>query len=203
MAAIWLQGLQTSMVTVAFSGAQGMTPRAEVVRSAATTRMVATNVNAVTRDIWKVVGFRTLSPEAHAALVACASDQGLSVSGYLRRVVADTLSVRQITGTSRTHDLTPKRYAYRKVRGEEVGDPSMTVGEVVTAAIDHRARAWHSSGLYFDKNLPELQTKIRESMPALRKLERSTESVDAAMTRIRKSSDSGTRQAVGFLDSWG
>jgi hypothetical protein len=79
----------------------------------------------------------------------------------------------------------------------------MTVGEAVTAAINHRARAWHSSGLYFDKNLPELQTKIRESMPALRKLERSTESVDAAMTRIRKSDDSDARQAVEFLDSWG
>ncbi len=164
-----------------------------------------TNVYVVTRDIWKVVGFRTLSPEAHAALVARASDQGLSLSSYLRRVVADTLNVREITGTSHPPDSTPKGYtaAYRKVRRGEVCDPSMTVGEVVTAAINHRARAWHSSGLYFDKNLPELQTKIRESMPALRKLERSTESVDAAMTRIRKSDDSDARQAVGFLDSWG
>ena len=126
------------------------------------------------------------------------------MSSYLRRVVADTLNVLEATGTSRTLDPTPKTYAaaYRKVRrGED--DPFITVGEVVTAAIKHRARAWHSSGLYFDKNLPELQTKIRESMPALRKLERSTESVDAAMTRIRKSSDSDTRQAVGCLDSWG
>ena len=159
----------------------------------------------MTGDIWKVVGFRTLSLEAHAALVACASDQGLSLSSYLRRVVADTLNVRDITGTSRSLDSTPRSYAgaYRQVRGREVCDPSMTVGEVVTTAINHRARAWHRSGLYFDKNLPELQTKIRESMPALRKLERSTESVDAAMTRIRKSGDSNTRHAVEFLDSWG
>ncbi len=159
----------------------------------------------MSRDVWKVVGFRTLSPEAHAALVARASDQGLSVSGYLRRVVADTLNLLEATGTSRTLDPTPKTNAaaYRKVRGGELCDPSMTVGEVVTAAINHRARAWHVSGLFFDKNLPELQTKIRESMPALRKLERSTESVDAAMTRIRKSGDSNTRQAVEFLDSWG
>ena len=159
----------------------------------------------MTGDIWKVVGFRTLSPEAHAALVASASDQGLSVSSYLRRVVAAALNVLEATGTSRTLDSTPRSYAgaYRKVRGREVCDPSMTVGEVVTTAINHRARAWHRSGLFFDKNLPELQTKIRESMPALRKLERSTESVDAAMTRIRKSGDSNTRHAVEFLDSWG
>lgn len=159
----------------------------------------------MTRDIRKVVGFRTLSPEAHAALVDRASNQGLSVSNYLRRVVADALNVLEATGTSGTLDPTPNRYAgsYRKVRGGELYDPSVTVSEVVTAAINHRARAWHSSGLYFDKNLPELQTKIRESMPALKKLERSTKSVDAAMTRIRKSGDSDERQAVEFLDSWG
>ena len=91
MAAIWLQGRQTSMVTVVSSVAQGMTPRAEILDNAATTRMVATNVNAVTSDAWKVVGFRTLSPEAHAAVVGRAEDQGLSVSGYLRRVVATDL----------------------------------------------------------------------------------------------------------------
>ena len=44
MAAIWLQGLQTSMVTVAFSGALGMAPRAQVGLTAVTMRTVATNV---------------------------------------------------------------------------------------------------------------------------------------------------------------
>jgi hypothetical protein len=167
--------------------------------------MVATNVYVVTRDVWKVVGFRTLSPEAHAALVARASDQGLSLSSYVRRVVAGTLNVRETTGTSRTLESTQKRYAaaYRKGPSRKVYDPSMTVGEVVTFAINHRVRSWHSSGSYFDKSFPELQMKIRQSMPALRKLERSTEHVDAAMIRIRKSSDSETRQAVEFIDSWG
>ena len=158
----------------------------------------------MTRDIWKVVGFRTLSVESHEALCYRAASLGLSVSDYLRRAVARDLNVLEATGTFRSLDLTPTRYAaaYRKVRGQE-DDRSMTVGEVVTTAIKHRARAWHRSGLYFDKNLPELQTKIRQNVPALSELERSTESVDAAMTRIRKSGDSNTRQAVEFLDSWG
>lgn len=58
---------------------------------AVTTRVVATRVNVDMTDPWKVVGFRTLSPEALAAVQGRAAGQGLSLSDYLRHLVARDL----------------------------------------------------------------------------------------------------------------
>jgi hypothetical protein len=46
----------------------------------------------ITQDAeWPLVTFRALSPEAHAALLEAAAFSGLSVPGYLRRLVAQDL----------------------------------------------------------------------------------------------------------------
>ena len=79
----------------------------------------------------------------------------------------------------------------------------MTIGEAFTAAIDREARNLHAEGKFFDRTLPELRTHIRQGMPALKELERSTESVDVAKSRIRKLSDPDVQKALEFLDSWG
>ena len=78
----------------------------------------------------------------------------------------------------------------------------MTIGETVSLALDRRARAWHAEGKFFDEPLPVLRTRIRQTYPVLAELERSTESVDVAKSRIGKSNDPDVRKAVELLDSW-
>ena len=85
----------------------------------------------------------------------------------------------------------------------DFGEGPQTVGEVVTKAIDRKARGWHAEGLHFDVSLPVLRGRIRKSMPTLAELERSTESVAVAKMDIQKSTDPDLRQALDFLSTWG
>ena len=82
-------------------------------------------------------------------------------------------------------------------------DSSESVGELVTAAIDAKARAWHLEGRFFDKSLPNLRTQIRNAQPDLVALERSTESLAVAKNRVMKTDDPDLRKALDFLNQWG
>ena len=82
-------------------------------------------------------------------------------------------------------------------------DESPTAGELVTKAIDRRARNWHSQGLHFDRTLVELRNRIRKTQPELVELERSTESLAVVKSRVVKSGDSDLRKALDFLSEWG
>jgi hypothetical protein len=77
-----------------------------------------------------------------------------------------------------------------------------TIGELVTAAIDARVRAWHLEGRFFDKSLPNLRTQIKNAQPDLVALERSTESLAVAKNRVMKSGCPDLRKALEFVSEW-
>ena len=77
-----------------------------------------------------------------------------------------------------------------------------SVGELVTAAIDARARAWHLDGVHVDVPLVKLRTRIRETMPALKALERSQEPVPVAQSRVAKAADRELSAAFDFVTEW-
>ena len=134
-----------------------------------------------------MVGFRTLSPEAHAAVLDHAADLSLSLSDYLRRAVARDLATRSVLA---------------KDRGEGLVKELENVGELVSAAINHRARAWHSKGQHFDKTLISLRAQIRDARPELVGLERSTESLAVVKSRV-SGDDPDLQKALDFLSEWG
>ncbi len=82
-------------------------------------------------------------------------------------------------------------------------EPSPSAGELMTKAIDRRARDWHSQGLHFDRTLVDLRNRIRKAQPELVELERSTESLAAVKSRVVKSGDQDLRKALDFLSEWG
>ena len=77
-----------------------------------------------------------------------------------------------------------------------------TVGELVSAAIDARARAWHLHGVHVDVPLMKLRTRIRETMPALKALERSQEPVSVAKSRVATAADRELSAAFDFVSEW-
>ena len=81
-------------------------------------------------------------------------------------------------------------------------EPPQTVGELVSGAIDRRARAWHLDGVHVEVPLAKLRTRIRETMPALKALERSQESVSVAKSRVVKAADRELSAAFEFVREW-
>ena len=81
-------------------------------------------------------------------------------------------------------------------------EPSPSAGELMTKAIDRRARTWHSEGLHFDKTLVDLRNRVRKAQPELVELERSTESLAVVKSRVVKSGDPELRKALDFLSEW-
>ena len=77
-----------------------------------------------------------------------------------------------------------------------------TVGELVTAAIDARARSWHLHGVHVDVPLVKLRIRIRKTMPALKALERSQEPVSVAKSRVVKAADRELSAAFDFVSEW-
>ena len=101
----------------------------------------------------------------------------------------------------RIENLRPSRMNER--RGQEMEKMSFeSVGELVTAAIDARARAWHLDGVHVDVPLVKLRTRIRETMPALKALERSQESVAVAKSRVLRAGDRELSAAWDFVAEW-
>ena len=90
----------------------------------------------------------------------------------------------------------------RKARGETVEKEVSTVGQIASDAIDSRARAWHADGRFLDRSLAQLRTEIRKSMPALKVLERSGESMPVAKSRIVSADDRELSAAFGFVTEW-
>ena len=80
--------------------------------------------------------------------------------------------------------------------------PEVCVGELVSAALDARARAWHLDGVHVDIPLVKLRTRIRETMPALKALERSQESASVAKFRVSKAADRELSAAFDFVSEW-
>ncbi len=77
-----------------------------------------------------------------------------------------------------------------------------TVGELVSAAIDARARGWHLDGVHVEVPLVKLRIRIRETMPALKALERSQELVSVAKSRVVKAADRELSAAFDFVSEW-
>lgn len=69
-----------------------------------------------------------------------------------------------------------------------------TVGEVVSKAVDRRARDFHLNGQHTDVPLSVLRTRIRKNVPGLKDLERSTE----PSSEIRKQDTEASR----FVSEW-
>jgi hypothetical protein len=76
-------------------------------------------------------------------------------------------------------------------------------GELVSQAIDRRARAWHAEGLHFDQSLAELRRQVRKAQPHLVQMERSRETVDMAKSRIEKTGGRDLLDALRFVKDWG
>ena len=126
------------------------------------------------------------NPEASVALFKARPANTVSLAAS-RRQLAKSRAYRE-------------KYAKER-REQKMKNSSETIGELVTKAIDARARAWHLEGRFFDKSLPSLRTQIRNAQPALVTLERSTESLTVVKSRV--SGDPDLRKALDFLSEWG
>ena len=141
------------------------------------------------------MAFRSLSKEAHLALRGGAEDAGVTVSEFVRGAVSDRLNER-IENQQSTQSATKER------NGQTMENSFETVGELVTAAIDTRARAWHLDGVDVNVPLVKLRHRIRETMSGLKVLERSQESVSVAKSRVVKAADRELSAAFDFVSEW-
>ena len=101
-----------------------------------------------------------------------------------------------------TVEIFKARPGTKERREVEMNNSSETIGELVTAAIDAKARSWHMDGVDVEVPLVELRTRIRKTMPALRALERSQEPVAVAKSRIVKAEDRELLAAWDFVSLW-
>ena len=95
-----------------------------------------------------------------------------------------------------------QRQSAKERREKKMKNSSETIGELVTEAIDAKARSWHLDGVHVEVPLVKLRTRIRETMPALKALERSQEPVAVAKSRVLKAADRELSAAWDFVTEW-